>query len=132
MKKLNAIDSETSNLICSAQVITCLENAIKELIETSIDAGATTIEIKLTEFGTEMISVIDNACGISMDQQANFGKRHHTSKISNFEDIENAQSFGFRGEAIRYFKYVIEFPVCSWWCRDHHMHGSAFRPTSNL
>jgi DNA mismatch repair protein PMS2 len=125
MKNLKAIASDTANLISSSQVITCLENAIKELVENSIDAGAATIEVRLAGFGTELITVVDNASGISVEQQSKFGQRHCTSKIAKFDDIETASSFGFRGEAIRYYVAYLKLSMCSMRFRNYYLYRPA-------
>ncbi|KAK7356411.1 hypothetical protein VNO80_15682 [Phaseolus coccineus] len=86
--------------ICSGQVILDLSSAVKELVENSLDAGATSIEISLRDFGEQWFQVIDNGCGISPDNFKFLALKHHTSKLAEFHDLQSLTTFGFRGEAL--------------------------------
>ncbi|CAK8572806.1 unnamed protein product [Lathyrus sativus] len=86
--------------ICSGQVILDLSSAVKELVENSLDAGATSIEISLKDFGEEWFQVIDNGRGISPNNFKVLALKHHTSKLSEFHDLQSLTTFGFRGEAL--------------------------------
>ncbi|KAI9146517.1 hypothetical protein BKA69DRAFT_1130667 [Paraphysoderma sedebokerense] len=97
---LNRIDRESVHRICSNQVIVDLATSVKELIENSLDAGATSIEIRFKEQGIESIEVIDNGCGIKAEDHDSLALAHHTSKLSTFSDLANVTSYGFRGEAL--------------------------------
>ncbi|EEB12470.1 DNA mismatch repair protein pms2, putative [Pediculus humanus corporis] len=97
---IRPIDKTTINQICSGQVVLTLATAVKELLENSLDAGATSIQIKLEEYGSKVIEVIDNGCGVNEDNFQALTLKHHTSKISEFSDIYNVKTFGFRGEAL--------------------------------
>jgi DNA mismatch repair protein PMS2 len=77
-----------------------LATAVKELVENALDAGATTIEVKLKEMGMESIEVSDNGVGIEQSNFAELALKHHTSKLSDFSDLGSIASFGFRGEAL--------------------------------
>ncbi|KAI5436495.1 ATP-binding mismatch repair protein, variant 2, partial [Lathyrus oleraceus] len=77
-----------------------LSSAVKELVENSLDAGATSIEISLKDFGEEWFQVIDNGCGISPNNCKVLALKHHTSKLSEFHDLQSLTTFGFRGEAL--------------------------------
>jgi len=88
------------NRICSGQVITQLATAVKELLENAIDAGSTTVEIRLTEYGSEEINVSDNGSGIQPSDYASVALKSCTSKLTTFEDLTEVTSFGFRGEAL--------------------------------
>lgn len=94
------MDIESIHRICNSQVIIDLSTAIKELVENSLDAGATCIEIKLKNFGADSIEVADNGSGVRASDYSSIAQKHHTSKISTFEDLEGVSSFGFRGEAL--------------------------------
>lgn len=98
--RIKAIDAEAIHRICSGQVITQLSVAVKELVENALDAGATTVDVRLKEFGSESIEVIDNGSGIRPQDYEGLTAKYHTSKISEFNDIVSVSSFGFRGEAI--------------------------------
>ncbi|XP_045830997.1 DNA mismatch repair protein PMS1 [Trifolium pratense] len=86
--------------ICSGQVILDLSSAVKELVENSLDASATSIEISLKDFGEEWFQVTDNGCGISPNSFKVLALKHHTSKLSEFHDLQSLTTFGFRGEAL--------------------------------
>ncbi|KAF2298446.1 hypothetical protein GH714_023601 [Hevea brasiliensis] len=77
-----------------------LSSSVKELVENSLDAGATSIEIFLKEYGEEWFQVIDNGCGISPNNFKVLALKHHTSKLANFPDLQSLATFGFRGEAL--------------------------------
>lgn len=74
--------------------------AVKELVENSIDAGATIIEVKLREQGSEVIEVIDNGSGVEEKNFDGLTAKYHTSKIQQFSDVADVSTFGFRGEAL--------------------------------
>ncbi|XP_020101043.1 DNA mismatch repair protein PMS1 isoform X4 [Ananas comosus] len=97
---IKPINKAVIHRICSGQVILDLSSAVKELVENSLDAGATSIEISLKEYGGEYFKVIDNGCGISPDNFQALALKHHTSKISDFSDLHSLTTFGFRGEAL--------------------------------
>ena len=73
-----------------------------QLLENALDAGATSIEVKLKEMGLESIEVSDNGSGISSENYETLALKHHTSKLADFSDLANGSilSFGFRGEAL--------------------------------
>lgn len=99
-KRINKMPKDVYNRICSGQVIVDLSSIVKELIENSIDAKATRIEIRLSQYGQESVEVIDNGYGIHKDDFESVVKKYSTSKIQQFEDIDFVESFGFRGEAL--------------------------------
>ncbi|CAL1379572.1 unnamed protein product [Linum trigynum] len=97
---IKPINKGVVHRICAGQVILDLSSAVKELVENSLDAGATSIEICLKEYGEERFQVIDNGCGISPDNYKVVALKHHTSKMTNFTDLQSLTTYGFRGEAI--------------------------------
>ncbi|WOL12195.1 DNA mismatch repair protein PMS1 isoform X1 [Canna indica] len=97
---IKPINKAVVHRICSGQVIFDLSSAVKELVENSLDAGATSIEINLKDYGEEYFKVIDNGCGISPQNFQALALKHHTSKISDFSDLHSLTTFGFRGEAL--------------------------------
>lgn len=97
---IKAINKAVIHRICSGQVILDLSSAVKELVENSLDAGASSIEISLKEYGEEFFKVIDNGCGISPNNFKALALKHHTSKIAGFSDLQSLATFGFRGEAL--------------------------------
>lgn len=97
---IRVINRGVVHRICAGQVILDLSSAVKELVENSLDAGATSIEIALKEYGEEWFQVIDNGCGISPNNFKVLALKHHTSKLSDFPDLQSLATFGFRGEAL--------------------------------
>ena len=71
-----------------------------QLIENSLDSGATVIEVKLKNSGADSIEVSDNGGGIDPSNYAGLAMKHHTSKLQSFSDLQSVASFGFRGEAL--------------------------------
>ncbi len=86
--------------IKAGEVVERPSQAIKEIVENSIDAESTRIEIEIRDNGLELISISDNGIGIDFDQLPIAFKRHATSKINRYEDLFNLDTFGFRGEAL--------------------------------
>jgi DNA mismatch repair protein PMS2 len=97
---IRPIDKSAVHRICSGQVILDLSTAVKELVENALDAGATSVEIRLKEYGSELIEVADNGHGIYPQDYESVMLKYHTSKLTCFEDLANVSSFGFRGEAL--------------------------------
>ncbi|MCL7040406.1 hypothetical protein MKW94_021147, partial [Papaver nudicaule] len=97
---IKPINKSVVHRICSGQVILDLSSAVKELVENSLDAGATSIEISLKDYGEESFKIIDNGCGISPNNFKVLTLKHHTSKITDFPDLQSLTTFGFRGEAL--------------------------------
>uniref|UniRef100_A0A4W3JVK8 PMS1 homolog 1, mismatch repair system component n=1 Tax=Callorhinchus milii TaxID=7868 RepID=A0A4W3JVK8_CALMI len=91
---------ETIRLLSSSQTISSVVSVVKELVENSLDANATNIEVKLENNGFDKIEVRDNGDGIKAIDVPVMGLKHYTSKISQHEDLETLQTYGFRGEAL--------------------------------
>ncbi|XP_017472957.1 PREDICTED: mismatch repair endonuclease PMS2 isoform X2 [Rhagoletis zephyria] len=98
--KIKAIGKDTVHRICSGQVVLTLAVAVKELVENSIDAGATLVEVKLRDHGLEFVEVSDNGCGVLERDLEAMTAKYHTSKIRDFIDLRSVETFGFRGEAL--------------------------------
>ena len=86
--------------IQSGQVIVDLCSVVKELVENSLDAGASSIEVRFKNNGLDSIEVQDNGCGISSDNYSSVALKHFTSKLSDYDDLSTLETFGFRGEAL--------------------------------
>jgi len=99
-EKIVVMPEELSNRIAAGEVIERPASIVKELVENSIDAGATDILIELEGGGKHSVKIVDNGRGIDRDDARVAFERHATSKIYTFEDINEIESFGFRGEAI--------------------------------
>ncbi|KAL1225142.1 DNA mismatch repair protein PMS1 [Cardamine amara subsp. amara] len=97
---IRPINRNVIHRICSGQVILDLSSAVKELVENSLDAGATSIEINLRDYGEDYFQVIDNGCGISPTNFKVLALKHHTSKLEDFTDLQSLTTYGFRGEAL--------------------------------
>ncbi|KAJ9499124.1 ATP-binding mismatch repair protein [Exophiala xenobiotica] len=100
MATIKAIEAKSIHQIQSGQVIVDLCSVAKELVENSLDAGATSIEVRFKNNGLDSIEVQDNGSGISPANYDNVALKHFTSKLSNYDDLSNLQTFGFRGEAL--------------------------------
>jgi DNA mismatch repair protein MutL len=100
MGKVIVLPPEIYNRIAAGEVIENPASVVKELIENSLDAGATEIEIKIKEAGTKEITVIDNGEGMTEEDALLAIKKHTTSKIKSIDDLNNIKSYGFRGEAL--------------------------------
>ncbi len=98
--KIRLLDAHTVNQIAAGEVVERPAAALKELIENSIDAKATRIEIDLVDSGRELIRVSDNGIGMSPEDAEQALQRHATSKISSAEDLLGVSTLGFRGEAL--------------------------------
>ena len=98
--KINLLKSEVYNKIAAGEVVEKPFNVVKELVENSIDAGASEIKIEIAGGGLELIKVSDNGCGIEKSQISNAFASHATSKIKDIEDLNNIVTLGFRGEAL--------------------------------
>ena len=100
MGNIVLLDELTINKIAAGEVIERPASAVKEMVENSIDAGATNIQIEVKNGGISYIRITDNGKGIMLDDMEIAFERHATSKIRHAEDLENVKSMGFRGEAL--------------------------------
>ena len=100
MAKIKQLSPLEAQKIAAGEVVERPSNVVKELIENSLDAGATDIILHLEEGGKKLIRVVDNGCGMS-SQDAHMSFRNHTtSKITTVDDLVRIQTYGFRGEAL--------------------------------
>ena len=100
MKKIKILDHSMINKIAAGEVVENPSSVVKELVENSIDAGASVITVEISEGGHSMIRVSDNGGGIDKEDILNVFIRHATSKIEDMDDLENVLTLGFRGEAM--------------------------------
>ncbi|KAL1842616.1 hypothetical protein VTJ49DRAFT_4664 [Mycothermus thermophilus] len=108
---IKAIDSSTIHQIQSGQVIVDLCSVAKELVENSLDAGATTIDIRFKNQGLDSIEVQDNGSGIAPHNHESVALKHYTSKLSTYDDLAELQTFGFRGEALSSLCALSRFSI---------------------
>ncbi|CAH1237915.1 PMS1 [Branchiostoma lanceolatum] len=99
-RSLQALPAATARLLSSTQVITSVFSVVKELVENSLDAHATSVDVKLESFGFDRIVVSDNGSGISRVDAEYMAQRHYTSKLSHQADLDSLETYGFRGEAL--------------------------------
>lgn len=100
MRKIAVLDKHTIDKIAAGEVVERPSSVVKELVENSIDAGATAVTVEITDGGKKLIRITDNGGGIEAAQVPTAFLSHATSKIEKVEDLENIASLGFRGEAL--------------------------------
>ncbi len=97
---LKILPEKISNLIAAGEVIQRPSSVVKELMENSVDAGATSITLIINDYGKTLIQVLDNGSGMTKEEAELCFCSHATSKIDSIEDIDRIHTFGFRGEAL--------------------------------
>ncbi|MFZ6033751.1 MAG: DNA mismatch repair endonuclease MutL [Melioribacter sp.] len=110
-KKIKILPENIANKIAAGEVVNRPESVVKELLENSIDAGATEIEVIIKNAGKSLIQVVDNGEGMSQDDALLCVQRHATSKISSVDDLEKIITYGFRGEALASIAAVSQLEI---------------------
>ena len=113
MNPIISLPEDLRNKISAGEVVERPASVVKELLENSLDAGATELTIVIEKGGHQLIQVRDNGHGISTDGLSKAFQRYTTSKISNIDDLFNIQTLGFRGEALASIASVSEINVSS-------------------
>jgi len=122
MGQIITLDQNMVNMIAAGEVIERPASVVKELLENSIDAGATKITVSIEDGGRKLISVTDNSCGMDAEDLASAFEPHATSKVKTSEDLRGISTLGFRGEALASIASVTQVRAVS------KMKGS---PTAN-
>lgn len=108
MPALKILPGNIANMIAAGEVVQRPASVIKELMENAVDAGATSVNVIVTDSGRTLMQVIDNGCGMSPSDALLCFERHATSKIATAEDLEAISTYGFRGEALASIAAVAE------------------------
>ena len=111
--KIVILPEKVANQIAAGEVIERPANVVKELLENSLDAGATRIDIQFRSGGTSFIRISDNGRGMDATDAELCFKRHATSKLLHIEDLQSLHSFGFRGEALPSIASVSKIHLCT-------------------
>lgn len=109
--KIQILDKDTINKIAAGEVIERPASVVKELIDNSIDAGATDIRIEVEKGGKHSILIRDNGCGMSREDALLAYKKHATSKLRQIEDLNTISTMGFRGEALSSITAVAKVEI---------------------
>ncbi len=113
MGQIRVLDQNTVNMIAAGEVIERPASVVKELVENSIDAGATEIAVYIEDGGKGLVRVIDNGCGMDSDDLSVAFEAHATSKLKTSADLLNISTMGFRGEALASIASVAKVTVIS-------------------
>lgn len=137
MGKIVILDENTANKIAAGEVIERPASAVKELVENSIDAGASAISVEIKNGGISYIKVMDNGTGMDEDDVEIAFERHSTSKIRNANDLESIATLGFRGEALASIAAVSRVQLTTRVQKNPHgtfieIHGGAVRDVKQV
>lgn len=115
--KIRVLDEHTINKIAAGEVIENPASVVKELVENSLDAGASDICVEIKGGGRQLIRITDDGCGMNRDDALLCLERHATSKIKSIDDIYDISTMGFRGEAVPSIAAISKFTLIT--CSDN-------------
>lgn len=111
MGRLKVLPAQVANIIAAGEVVQRPASVVKELMENAVDAGASRIDVIISDAGRTLVQVIDNGCGMSPADAVLCFERHATSKIATAEDLSDIMTYGFRGEALASIAAVSEITL---------------------
>ncbi|PVU93354.1 hypothetical protein BB561_003334 [Smittium simulii] len=138
-QRISKLEESVINRIAAGEIIHRPANALKELLENSLDANSTNIQVVAKEGGMKLLQIIDNGDGIHKEDLELLCERFTTSKIKNYEDLETIQTYGFRGEALASISHVSHLTVvtktrenvCCNSCRVKYLNGKMYTPDAD-
>ena len=113
MKRIILLPDHVKNIIAAGEVVEGPFSVVKELVENSVDAGAHSVEIAVTDCGLKKIMVRDDGCGIMKDDILLSVREHATSKIKDIPGLESVSTYGFRGEALSSIASISDVVILS-------------------